>query len=96
MASCGRFYAESRDLDGVGHGLVRVPIDAMLSDLLTFKGKTGFGIINRQNGRDFALDLETKIYNAWVRAQCEQLNVMVPGELADEDFADRYWMDDDD
>ena len=66
-------------------------VDDMLDALSRSDLQTGFGRHNFRSARDIAADAECEIYNAWVKLQAIQKNLLPPGRLTPEEFVSRFW-----
>lgn len=55
----------------------------------------GYGFLGLDNAPSIALDLETKLYNAWVRWYCLKHKLRPAGTLSEADYRARYWDVDD-
>lgn len=55
----------------------------------------GYGHLGFSGAIDYALKVETDLYNNWVKYHCKVNNLRSPGELSTADFFDRYWQGED-
>jgi len=51
----------------------------------------GYGRHAHNTAAEVALRCESELYNAWVRWYCLKHKLLAPGQLSEDDYAERYW-----